>query len=203
MSAAEVESLAASENCGVGRAGAATAAELGAAALAGAFPGRARGSGSPAAEGAASRSAPVSTKSALKAGVGVCVIKVYALLVGRPWREPKYSYLIAFYEELRAGTIGRDRGKKAASGAPRDIIAVPPSCADIRADGGVRRLPTPSASLVSELRMRLPGTGAARQQAFQLCEGAMGTFFAAAFPVNNGPKQLRPPGLLSACNRPY
>ena len=62
--------------------------------------------------------------SALKAGVGGCVIKVYALLVGRPWREPKYSYLIAFYEELRAGTIGRDRGKKAARGAPMDIIAV-------------------------------------------------------------------------------
>jgi hypothetical protein len=58
------------------------------------------------------------------------VIKVYALLVGRPWREPKYSYLIAFYEELRAGTIGRDRGKKAARGAPVDIIASP-RCTDI------------------------------------------------------------------------
>src|SRR5262249_42117820 len=41
----------------------------------------------------------------------------------RPWREPKYSYLIAFYEELRAGTISRDRGKKAARGAPTDILA--------------------------------------------------------------------------------
>jgi len=52
MSAAEVESLAASENCGGCRTGvvAAVAVELGAAAFAGAFPGLGRGSGSPAAE---------------------------------------------------------------------------------------------------------------------------------------------------------
>jgi hypothetical protein len=38
------------------------------------------------------------------------------------------------------------------------------------AEGGGRRLLVPSASLVPELRVRMPGTGAARQQAFQLCE---------------------------------
>jgi len=48
MSAVEIESLAASENCG-GR-GAGRAGELGAAAFAGAFPGRALGNGSPLAE---------------------------------------------------------------------------------------------------------------------------------------------------------
>jgi hypothetical protein len=36
------------------------------------------------------------TKSALKARVGVCVIKAYAFLVGRFWRDPKYSRLIGF-----------------------------------------------------------------------------------------------------------
>jgi hypothetical protein len=80
MSAAEVESLAARENCGGRAAGLAAAVGLGAAALPGALPGRALGSGSPLAELTASRSPPV-TKSALKARVGVCVIKVYAFLV--------------------------------------------------------------------------------------------------------------------------
>ena len=69
------------------------------------------------------------------------MIKVYALLVGRPWREPNYSYLIAFYEELRAGTIGCDRGKKAARGAPMDIIGVLCALRGHKCEGGVTRLP--------------------------------------------------------------
>ena len=132
------------------------------------------------------------------------MIKVYALLVGRPWREPKYSYLIAFYEELRAGTIGRDRGKKAARGAPMDIIAVLSALRGHNcAEGGVRRLLAPSSSLVPELRVAharhrsRPTAGVSTAR-----EGAMGTFFGAVFPVNKGTNSFGRRACYRFCNRP-
>jgi len=123
------------------------------------------------------------------------MIKVYALLVGRPWGEPEYSYLNAFYEELRSGTIGRDRGKKAARGVPMEIIDVLCALRGHKCEGGVMRLPAYPRAWHRDsgyaCPAQAPNSGVSTVQ-----EGTMGTFFVAAFPVNNGTNIASAAGLV-------